>query len=150
MKKQEKPTRVRLMAMFYVHVIVTTCVFAGVLLRGLSAEAAFSSVFSLDLIASIFLVSISIWISSLWRYKLVWMSVSIVPSLIWQPVGIPFILVTPFFDEFSSGPALVTLGMTILFWSLERFISELEDPDSGEMTTLNLVDGKNVEPKSKH
>jgi len=48
----------------------------------------------------------------------VWLLVSVVPSLIWQEVGIPFILITPF-DKFSWIPALVTLAMTILFLVLE-------------------------------
>ena len=120
--------------------MVATWVFFSLLLRGHNAEAIFSRLFSIDMIASIFLVSISIWIAAHWRYELVWVLVSIVPSLIWQSVGIPFILVTPFFDEFSWIPALVTLAMTILFWLLEileaKYIGYSEEED--EMITLNL------------
>ncbi len=146
LKRLENVTWVRLIAMFCVSVIlVTTCVFVGVLLRGHSAEAIMQRLFSADMIASIFLVSISILISALWRHELVWVLVSVVPSLIWQPVGIPAILVTPFFDEFSLIPALVTLAMTILFWFLEFLEAEYTGvSEEEEMVTLDLKKDQNT------
>jgi len=153
MENPKYKTGVKLLASFCLLVIlVTTCVFVVLLLRGHSAEEIMQRLFSVDMIASIFLVSISIWISALWRYKLVWIFVSIVPSLIWQNVGIPFILVTPFFDEFSWIPASVTLAMTILFLLLEKLVAKHEGSDNSdvgveysfvdpdEMITLNLDD----------
>ena len=67
-----------------------------------------------------------------------WVLVSGVPSLIWQSVGIPLLLITPL-DKFSWIPALITLAMTILFWLLEileaKYIGVSEDE---EMVSLNL------------
>lgn len=139
MKIPENMTWARLAAVFSISIIlVTTCVSGAALLRGHSVDAIISRFLSIDMIASIFLVSISFLISSLLRHQLRWVLVSVVPSLIWQQVGFPLILVTPF-DKFSWIPALVTLAMTILFWLLEileaKYIGVSEEE---EMITLNL------------
>ena len=138
-EKSENMTWTRLLASFCLLVILVTVFISGhALLRGQSVEAVTSRLFSIDVIASIFLVSISFWISAFWRYKVVWVLVSVVPSLVWQEVGFPFILLTPF-DKFTWIPALVTLAMTILFWLLEileaKYIGVSEEE---EMITLNL------------
>lgn len=129
----------RLLASFCILVIVVTIFILGhARLRGQSVEAIIPRLFSIDVIASIFLVSISFWISALWRHKVAWLLVSVIPSLIWQEVGIPLILITPF-DKFSWIPALVTLVMTILFWGLEILEAKYIGISEGEvMTTLDL------------
>ena len=107
MKIPENMTWARLVAVFCISVIVTTFISGAALLRGHSVEAIISRVFSIDMIASIFLVSISFLIYTPLRHQLLWLVVSVVPSLIWQQVGVPLILITPF-DKFSWIPALVT------------------------------------------
>lgn len=138
-KKPEDMTWGRLLASFCILVIVVTIFILGhARLRGQSVEAIIPRLFSIDVIASIFLVSISFWISALWRHKVAWLLVSVIPSLIWQEVGIPLILITPF-DKFSWIPALVTLVMTILFWGLEILEAKYIGISEGEvMTTLDL------------
>ena len=133
MKMRENVTWARTMGVFSILVIlVTTCVVGIALLRGHSVDAIISRFFSIDLIVSILLVSISFLIYVLLRHMVVWLFVSIVPSLIWQEVGFPVILVTPF-EQFSWIPALITLAMTILFWSLEileaKYIGVSEEED---------------------
>jgi hypothetical protein len=138
-------TWARLLASFCVVVIVVATVISGhALLRGQSVEAIIPRLFSIEVIASIFLVSISFLISALWRHKLTWVLVSVVPSLVWQEVGIPFILITPF-DKFSWIPAFVTLAMTILFLVLEILEAKYIGVSGGEeMTTLDLTPNQKV------
>jgi hypothetical protein len=138
-KKPENMTWARALASFCILVIlVTICISGHALLWGQSVEAITSRLFSIDVIASIFLVSISFWISALLRYKVVWLLVSVVPSLIWQAVGFPLILFTPF-EKFSWIPALVTLAMTILFLVLEILEAKYIGVSEGEETiTLDL------------
>lgn len=159
MKIPENMTWARLVAVFCVSVIlVTTSICVGALLRGHGVEAIISRFFSVDMIVSIFLVSISALIYAQLRHQLLWLFVSVVPSLIWQQVGFPVILVTPF-DKFSWIPALVTLAMTILFWLLEKLVAKHEGADNSavgagysfvdpdEMITLNLDEKKKTIPK---
>jgi len=159
MNMLENMTWPRLAAVFCLpFILVTPYLFGAALLQGHSVDAIVSRFLSIDMIASIFLVSISFLISALWRYKLVWIFVSIVPSLIWQPVGCPFILVTRF-DKFSWLPALVTLAMTILFWLLEKLVAKHEGSDNSavgvgysfgdpdEMITLSLDEKKKTKGK---
>ena len=140
MKMLEKVTWwARLLAVFWLSVIIVTTLIAGpALSRGQSVEAVTSRLFSIDVIASIFLVSISFLIYVSLRHMVVWLVVSVIPTLIWREVGIPAIFVTPL-DKFSWIPALVTLAMTILFWLLEileaKYIGASEED---EMITLNL------------
>lgn len=141
MKMQENVTWARLLVGFCIIVILVTTFISGgaALLPGHSVEAIISRLFSIDVIVSIFLVSISSLIYFRLRYMVVWLFVSSVPSFIWQPVGFPLILVTPF-DKFSWIPALVTLAMTILFWLLEsleaKYIGVSEEGEN--MITLDL------------
>ena len=138
-KKPENMTRARALAVFCLTVILVTIFIPGhALLRGQSVEAITPRLFSIDVIASILLVSLSVLIYGLLRHTLMWVLVSVVPSLIWQEVGIPFILITPF-DKFSWIPALVTLAMTILFLALEILEAKYIGVSEGEeMITLHL------------
>jgi hypothetical protein len=139
MKKPETMTWARTFASFCVAVItVAICVPGVAILRGQTVEAITPRLFSMDVIASILLVSISFWISALWRHKLVWLFVAVIPSLIWQPVGIPLVIFAPF-DKFSWVSALVTLAMTVLFWLLETLEAKyVGTSEQKEMTTLDL------------
>ena len=139
MKVPENITWVRLAAGFGGMVIIfTTAVSVIALLQGHSVEAIISRLSSIDLIVSIFLVTISSFFWYMLRYQIFWLVVTVVPSLIWQEVGFPVILVTPF-DKFSWIPALVTLAMTILFWFIEilkaKYIGTSQDE---EMISLDL------------
>ncbi|MGE3465416.1 MAG: hypothetical protein AB7J13_00665 [Pyrinomonadaceae bacterium] len=124
-------------------ILFTIFVIFGALLRNYSVETIISRLLSFDLIVSIFLVTISSFFWFKLRYQIFWLVVSVVPSLVWQEVGFPVILVTPF-EKFSWIPASITLAMTILFWSLEKLVLEQESPDSDEMITLSLKDDKRV------
>jgi len=135
----ENMTWARLLVAFCVQVIFVTIFISGsALLFGQSVEAIVQRLFSIDVIASVLLVSISCFIYAPLRHQLMWVLVSGVPSLIWQSVGIPLLLITPL-DKFSWIPALITLAMTILFWLLEileaKYIGVSEDE---EMVSLNL------------
>ena len=129
-----------LLAVFCVTVILVTIFISGhALLRGQSVEAIIPRLSSIDVIASILLVSVSVLIYGLLRHKLMWVLVSVVPSLIWQEVGIPLILLVTPFDKFSWIPALVTLAMTILFLVLEILEAKYIGVSEGEETiTLDL------------
>ena len=138
-KESKKITWARQVAAFSAVVLfVTTCISVGALLRDHSVEAIISRLSSIDLIVSIFLVSISVIFWGLLRHQIFWLVVTFAASLIWQEVGFPLILLTPF-DQFSWIPALVTLGMEILFWVLEaleaKYIGASEDED---MISLDL------------
>jgi len=147
-KKPENMTWAGLLAVFCLTVIlVTIFIPAHALLRGQNVEAIIPRLSSIDVIASILLVSISVLIYGLLRHKVVWLLVSVVPSLIWQEVGIPFILLTTL-EEFSWIPTLVTLVMTILFWLLEILEAKYIGVSEGEeMITLNLNEHLLVDQK---
>ncbi|MGH9948408.1 MAG: hypothetical protein ACRD6X_14605 [Pyrinomonadaceae bacterium] len=143
MKMPENMTWARQVAVLCI--FVTTFIAGFAFLLGHSVEAVISRFFSIEMVLSIFLVSISCLIYAPLRHQLTWVLVSVVPSLIWQPVGIPLILVPAFdpfdpFAIFSWIPALVTLAMTVLFWFLEKleakYIGASEEEE--EIITLNL------------
>lgn len=138
LKRPENITWTGAMACFCVSVFL---VLGIALLRGQNIETIILRLCSFDMIVSIVLLSISFWISTWWRHKLVWVLVSVLPSLIWQEVGIPLIFITPL-DKFSWLAALITLAMTSLFWLLETLETKyIGDSEGGEeITTLDLHD----------
>ena len=146
MKIPEHFTWTSFSRVFGIYVIFVTAFITGfAFVLGHSVDIIISRLSSIDIIVSIFLVSVSLLIYTSLRYMVVWLLVATVPSLIWQEVGIPFILIPAFdrfdpFATFSWIPALVTLGMTILFWSLEileaKYIGVSEE--DREVITLSL------------
>jgi hypothetical protein len=144
-KKPENMTWARLAVSFCVSVLlITAFICCAALLRGQTVETIIPRLFSIDGTVSILLVSISFWISALWRHKIVWLLVSVIPSFIWQEVGFPLILIAPL-DKFSWIPALVTLAMTILFWLLEILEAKcIGVSEEEKMITLDLTEDQKL------